>query len=338
MTDVVEYSFSYDSLGRLASITDTDANVTTIERDGNGNPMAVIGPYGDRTELGVDAHGYLSRVTNPAGEAVLFQTTADGLLTRRTDSGGGVHNFTYGAFGSIERRRRPGRQLHQADDTDNADGYTVTTSTASGLSSTYQVQYLPAGGERWTTTNFCTCGNAIGTTVTLKGTDGSRTITAPDGTVTSYVLGPDPRFGMMAPITTSMTVTTPAGLKNTVTTTRTVTLSDPTNPLSLATQTDIVTENGQKYTTVYDASTRTITSTSPEGRTSTTTLDAKGRVVNGDPGHRPCQLHLRQSWPAVHDNPGQPHLDVHLRRSREPPRRDTSRGQPRITRTTPLGE
>src|SRR5205814_823711 len=38
LTGAVRFQFTYDSAGRLATITDGDGNVTTIERDGSGSP------------------------------------------------------------------------------------------------------------------------------------------------------------------------------------------------------------------------------------------------------------------------------------------------------------
>ena len=280
LTGAVLYQFAYDAAGRLTQIKDADGNVTTVERDADGNPTAIVAPFGQRTTLALDANGYLAKVTSPAGQAVQFTSTADGLLTQRTDPGGGVHNFSYDSLGRLARDEGPDGNFTTLERTDAADGYTVKTTTASGLSSTYQVQYLPAGGEQWTTTNYCNCGNPVGTTVTVYGTDGTQTTTAPDGTVTTLTPGPDPRFGMLAPITKSLTVTTPAGLTSTVTTSRTVALSDPNNPLSLVTETDTIVQDGQPYTSVYDASARTITSTSPDGRMTTTTLDSRGRVAS----------------------------------------------------------
>ena len=183
--------------------------------------------------------------------------------------------------GRLVRDEGPDGNFTTLERTDAANGYTVKTTTASGLSSTYQVEYLPAGGERRKTTRYCSsCDDPVGTTVTVYGSDGTQTTTAPDGTVTTLTLGPDPRFGMLAPITQSLKVTTPAGLTSTLTTTRTATLSDPNNSLSLVKETTTVVLDGQPYTSVYDASARTITSTSPEGRVTTATLDSRGRVVS----------------------------------------------------------
>jgi YD repeat-containing protein len=49
LTGATRYEFAYDSEGRLTTVTDGDGNVTTIQHDGNGNPTAIVGPYGQRT-------------------------------------------------------------------------------------------------------------------------------------------------------------------------------------------------------------------------------------------------------------------------------------------------
>ncbi|MBN1570929.1 MAG: hypothetical protein JXA73_24025, partial [Acidobacteria bacterium] len=60
LTSAVLYEFAYTPNGRLASITDGDGNATIIERDGEGIPLTIIGPFGQRTELTLDPNGYLA--------------------------------------------------------------------------------------------------------------------------------------------------------------------------------------------------------------------------------------------------------------------------------------
>jgi YD repeat-containing protein len=60
--------FSYDANGYLIRLTDLDGDVTTIERDANSVPQAILAPDGQRTTLTVNANGYLTKLTNPAGE------------------------------------------------------------------------------------------------------------------------------------------------------------------------------------------------------------------------------------------------------------------------------
>jgi YD repeat-containing protein len=46
LTGAVKFQFVYDSSGKLVQVTDGDNNVTTIERDGSGNPTAIVSPFG----------------------------------------------------------------------------------------------------------------------------------------------------------------------------------------------------------------------------------------------------------------------------------------------------
>jgi RHS repeat-associated protein len=120
--------------------------------------------------------------------------------------------------------------------------------------------------------------------VTLIGTDGKHTITQPDGIGQTVSVTGDPRFGLQAPIPTTLNVNTPGGKAGTLTNSRTATLSDPTNPLSLTSQTDTVNFNGRTATRTYNATTRTATDTSLAGRNRTTVTDTQGRVTQQQQG------------------------------------------------------
>ena len=64
LTNAVLYSFDYDKQGHLATVKDKSGNVTTIERDKDGAPSAIVSPYGEKTTLSVDSNGFLSSVRN----------------------------------------------------------------------------------------------------------------------------------------------------------------------------------------------------------------------------------------------------------------------------------
>jgi RHS repeat-associated protein len=116
------------------------------------------------------------------------------------------------------------------------------------------------------------------TTTLLVHPDGSRDLTAADGTLTSQKAGPDPRWGMRAPLPVDVTTTTPAGRTQHVTVARGATLADPGNPFSNASETTTLTTGGNAQVTTYDRAARTLTVDSPAGRSSVTTLDTEGRV------------------------------------------------------------
>src|SRR4029079_7809736 len=91
----------------------------------------------------------------------------------------------------------------------------------------------------------------------LTGLAGGQTTTYPDGTVVSTTLGPDPRWGMRAPVAASRTVRAPSGKVQTTITQRTATLATAGDVLSLRALGQTTTVNGQPYTSAYDAASRT---------------------------------------------------------------------------------
>ncbi len=273
LTGSVLYEFSYDGAGRLVQIKDGDNNVTTIERGASGNPTAIVSPFGQRTTLSVDANGYLASATNPANEAFQISYTDGGLLTSFTNPRGNVSQMTYDASGRLMRDTNAAGGFQHFVRTEIADGYEVTRTTALNRATQYRVEELSTGDQRQINTF------PDGTqSQELHGTNGSRSTTQPDGTVFDLLEGPDPRFSMMVPIPTNQTVRTPSGLTTTTTTSRTVNLTDPNNPFSLTGLTDTATLNGRTFTSAYNATTKTFTDTSPQGRQSSTTIDAQGRT------------------------------------------------------------
>src|SRR6185436_11699421 len=106
--------------------------------------------------------------------------------------------------------------------------YTVTLTSALGRPTTYRAERLSTGDQRLTTTD------PSGAQVqAVLAQNGRQTVTYPDGTTASIQLGPDPRWGMQAPLAASVTVTTPGGKTSTTTTQRTVMLAAPGDLLNL---------------------------------------------------------------------------------------------------------
>jgi len=271
LTGALRYQFGYDVDGYLTSITDGDGNITLIERTG-ATPAAIVAPGGQRTVLGVNGDGWLSSVTNPAGEAHTMSYTADGLLVQFVDPFANTHDFTYDALGRLIKDEDPVDGSTTLVRTEDSNSYTVTTTSALGRSRAYRVELLPSGAIRRTLTD-----PSGARTITLINTDGSEEITYADGTVVMTQIGPDPRWGMLAPVTTSV-IRTPGGLTRTTTSVRASALTDPSNLLSMSMMTHTVTDNGAVNTLVYDAAARVMTTTTAAGRISTVQIDAQGRV------------------------------------------------------------
>jgi len=276
LTAATRYTFTYDNDGRLMQVTDGDGNVTTIQRDGAGQPTAIVAPFGQQTTLALDSNGFLSSVTDPAGATTQLTSSSDGLLATLIDPKGNLHQFTYDSLGRLLKDQDPAAGFLALTRTEDpfARTYSVAVTSAIGRTSTFQVQQLSTGDERRVNTDPA----GLQRTVLIK-TDGTEQTTDPDGTTSTRTDTGDPRWGMMAPVPKSLTVATPGGLTLNSTSTRTATLSNPDNPLSLTTLDYTRVLNGRTATSHFDAATRTFTDTSPAGRVRTRTIDPQGRTT-----------------------------------------------------------
>src|SRR5262249_23474645 len=160
-------------------------------------------------------------IANPAGEAMQFTYTADGLLKTETDAKGGVHRFTYDALGRLIRDEDPAGGVKTLTRVETSTGHQVTLTTSLGRTSTYSAEQLTTGEIRRVNSK-----NGAQTTV-LSAPSGLSTITSPDGARTKIQSGPDPRFGMLAPVPATVTHTSPGGRIMTETNRRFASLDDP---------------------------------------------------------------------------------------------------------------
>jgi len=274
LTGAVLYQFAYDGAGRLVSITNGDGNATSIQRDANGSPTSITGPYGQTTLLTLDANGYLATVTNPAGEATRMIYADSGLMTSFTAPLSHTSTFTYTSQGRLTRDEDAAGGSLDLSRSQVSQGYVVTVTTALGHATTYQV--TTDNLDNQTRTNTLPSGLRSEQIVRV---DGTRRWQAADGGAINFTLGPDPRWGMLAPVASTSTITTPGGLSAAMTSQRTATLSQASNPFSLTALKETFTLNGRVYTSSYIAAGRIFTDTSPAGRQQTTVIDSQGRLT-----------------------------------------------------------
>jgi RHS repeat-associated protein len=273
LTGVVELGFQYDPAGRLVGITDTGGNTTVIERD-SANLLAVVSPDGERTTFQRNSESYLTQIINPAGEALYFDYSAGGLMTRKTDPRGYLFFYEYDEMGRLVSDGDPDGALLTLAVAMTPEGRVVSKTTALGRTTTHEVDYPVEGGRRLVDTQA----DASRFEVNI-GDDGARTSVSPDGTAVTVLQGPDPRFGMQAPVDALRIIQTPSGLTKVTSIERSVNLSDPENLLSLISWTQLKTINGRIFSKSFDAPGNTMSTTSPEGRTMVTELGELGRIT-----------------------------------------------------------
>jgi RHS repeat-associated protein len=201
--------------------------------------------------------------------------TSDGLLTSFTDPNRNTSRMSYDAMGLLVKDENAAGGFWALSGTRATETSTVSVTSALGRTTTYLTENLTTGDQRRTTTLPDRT-----SAVQLTKTDGTSQSTAPDSTVTTVVEGPDPIFGMLAPVAKSQTVDIPGtGLNFTSQTERTVTKGNPGHPLDLQTWSEKTTINSRIFTSTFDVSTSTFSRTSPVGRQTEEVLDTQGRVI-----------------------------------------------------------
>ncbi|MCP3142346.1 PA14 domain-containing protein [Pyxidicoccus xibeiensis] len=283
LTGATLLTFGYDTAGRLVTLTDANAQVTTIERQSDGRPTAILAPGGQRTELTVTPEGLLTRVENPNNEAVVLAYGVGGLLTKLTDPGNGEHDFEYDSTGRLVYDSNPGggfktltRSKPLSGSGAGKAGFAVDVMTAEGRVTRHTSEWVGSKQRRTTRTP------AGFTTIRDLGVNGVDVTTYPDGTVENVRAGSDLRLGAGTPLTVSYSAALPSGLTRVATASQSLTRPSGANaldPFAYTTQTWTSVLNGKSSSLEFAKATGRFTHTSPMGKKVYTDIDAKGRVA-----------------------------------------------------------
>lgn len=271
------FSFGYDDQGRLLTVRDAADNITTIERDAGGTPLAIVSPYQQRHAITLDAQGYLQSLELPGSRLYQMSYASDGLglLTRYRNPRQHASSMSYLPDGRLERDSNAAGgywQLARAELPAPQSGYEVSITSAQGRQTTHRSSLLPNGDKERRTLR------PDGTLSTqLVRADGVSLHQAADQTVTQRLRHADPRLGLLAPLVDT-TITLPSGLQRSERVTRSAVLANPGDPLSLSSQTTRLAIDGREYVEDYSAATRQSTLSSPAGRTRVLRTDAAGRA------------------------------------------------------------
>jgi RHS repeat-associated protein len=283
LTGALKYQFTYDTSGHLIKVADANGNITSINRGANGLPTSIVSPYGQITTLAMDSHGFLNQMTDPAHDTLSFTYGTTGLMTARKDANGNTYDYSYDSSGKLMKDADPAGGFTTLTRAKTASGYTVTQTTATGQKTEFQTALeTPTWFDDGTfftqkLNNTWPNGLQASGSQTLQNGQISASTALPDGTTTTSIEGPDPRWGIQVPVTTVKTLKFGTLTMN-ISGSRAASLGTAGNPFSLTMQTDKETINSRTYTSVFTASNRTIVDTTPVGRKLTTVLDTLERV------------------------------------------------------------
>lgn len=276
LTGAVRYSFGYDAGGRLATIRDVSGLTTTIQRDGNGMPTGIAGPFGHRTKLAVDGNGYLQSIADTLNQTLAFTTRSDGLLSTFTDAASNQHSFDWETDGRLKKDWEPAAAggYQKLDYTDGGLTRTVTRTTAEGRVATYSTTNLNNGTVQRRVTGY----DGL-LTFASDSSNASAKLWLPDGSSSADTLRPDPRFSMTVPVPKGSTARMPSGLALNTRIARTMDAGfNP--PFTKGMWRQDVTVNGRApLRTEFHADSLILRTASPVGRTTMTTVDTAGHPL-----------------------------------------------------------
>lgn len=268
----------------VTRVEDVHSNVVTIDRDSQGRGLAVVGPFGQSTTLASEpSTGYLSTVSS-AGETVQLTHGPGGLLESLVDPRSGTYSFRYDSKGRLTQVSDPASGL--LDLSREGSGIAWSVSEKTGLERRQTMEtYLPSRDpdvpspiqpEERSVRRFIDTAGLV--TEVHERKDLSTVSVSPDGMLTTTRLVPDQLLGDLAPYVEEVTVETPSGLRYVVN------AQVDKVPVTKGSQNAVALfassiSNGRRAEVKYQAGSRSVTATSPEGRLSLSRLDSFDRVI-----------------------------------------------------------
>lgn len=271
----VLFTFNYDDEGQLASVTNAIGEETRVEFDSDGIATGIVSPGGLRSEVVFDKNGFLTRLENPAGFAHNMTYTTGGLLLTFEDARGNASIMSYDTQGLLLTDTNRFGNDARLERSESDLGYEVAYIDAQGASFVYG-NARDADGAL--VRSFTSPSGAV--TATVVRTDDLATTAYPDGVTITAQQSPDPRWGQGASYISQALLELPSGLTKTISSERTVQLTEPANPLSMQHLRETIVTNGETRVWEYDVGQRRLTDTSPAGRFNQWQYDAEGRLVS----------------------------------------------------------
>lgn len=282
-TGAALYAFNYDpATSVLKSVTGPDTRTLNVVKTATAYELTPETETLQKTTITVpSATGHATKISDTIGDLVP-NPRPDGLLQGLTD--GELNHFTFGydVDGRLTSDASPiGTQTLTRSVVNGARRVTHKTpmGNTSGGRQTWYDFIQDAAGLMTHTTTF-----PNGSTETrVSDPQGTEKRTAADGTVTTSISAAASQLGGVAAIEGTTTIALPSTV-NPVKQTITRTLSDPIGGPRVSTEIydDTLVANVKDTattTTTYDANGQTIVYDSPEGRHTTTKLNARGQIT-----------------------------------------------------------
>jgi RHS repeat-associated protein len=288
LTGAELYHFDYDANGLFIQVTDVNGLHTQIKRDAQGRVQSITSPYGQVTSLAVDSNGYLSNILLPSGDQYKMSYLDSGLMTSFTKPNGATSTFNYDSQGNLAKDQNALNGFLSLLSSTSGQNTSTSATTAESRTSTYQIQADPVSGL-YTRTSIDPAG--LTSTHTELPNNGSYADTAVDNMSTTSQVAADSRFLGQSYYVSQQVQRSPAGLTTSIGINKANVVSDPSNPLSLVSQTISKTVNAKTSTSVFNATTRTLTLTSAAGRQTQIIVDTKEHPVQmNDPNLSSTQI------------------------------------------------
>ncbi len=275
LTGFVTLAVRWSTVG-VEEVYDRTGLVVEVDRNTDRGVVALTSRTGAVTALGLDDNGFLNQVASADGTTAWVASTGDGLIERLVVPAG-ESNFRYDADGRLvgaDLPDGPSITFNRAE----VEGRVEVTTSVGGASTIDTFDPDPDGGGRRTHTDVVGAISAVDIEA-----PGDRSFAAPDGTSFDVELGPDPRWGLQAPVLETVTVSAP-DVSTTVHEARESTSTDP-DPVVGAEATRSFTTPEATTTLTFEPAARVVRLVRDD-RTDEWTFDERGRVVSLRPSGR----------------------------------------------------
>lgn len=272
LTGALKFYFQYNTEGYLTSISDVYGRTTAFSRDVNNVLTAITSHYGQVTNIQTNNNGLISRVTNPMNEFYQMSYNSQSLLISEfIKPSGRKTNIQYDQNGKMLSTRKDQGQGYNFISKVIENSTDIKMTSALGLVSRVKAfRYFDGSYSR-------SLRRASGDFSTYKELDNGSYTAVNSVMQKDVTLSSDSRYGHLRPMPAIVTEVI-ENKRRQINISNSVTgfSSDPFTFSSLET---LITKDSNIWRTIFDRSTRLLTTISPKGAVRKVKLDEYDRVI-----------------------------------------------------------